>query len=164
MYRYLLQILTLMWRFSLRTLPLINRKLRCVLARFDGLSICCKVARFRIMMSSAFLQGNISPAIYQRPLPCVQSVMSHSPLQPRCEAHEDSGVRPERGLSCDAESSGEKWHSICFPSCYLGSHVWLTYPGQVTRDVFFSHSEWACLSSRSTRSAWLAERMVNSLI
>lgn len=114
------------------------------------------------MMSSASLQGNISPAIYQRPLLCVHSVMSHLPLQPGREAHEDSGVRPERRLSRDAEAPGEKWHSICFPSCYLDSHVWLTYPCQVTHDVFFSHFDWACLGSHGTRSPWLAERLVNS--
>ena len=75
---------------------------------FDRLSICCNVTRFQIMMSCAFLHGSISLVICQCPLFLVQFPISHLPLPPGCEAHVDSGVRPELCLSCDAESFGEK--------------------------------------------------------
>ena len=39
-------------------------------------------------------------------------------------------------LLVTAGFAGEKWHSICFPSCYLGSRLWSTSPSQVTRGVY----------------------------
>lgn len=139
------------------TVPVINRKLSCVL--MSHLTVFPSAAMSQglpLMTSFAFLQGNISPAICQRPLFC--AAVSHSPPLLGREAYEDSGVRPECCLSHDTEAPGEKWHSICFPSWYLDGHVWLTYCCQVTRDIF---SDWARLSSHSTRSCWLAKGLVN---
>lgn len=92
-----------MWRFSLRTVPVISRKLSYVLSSPSPYLLQCHQVPDNDVLC-IFAKGNITPAIYQRPLLCVLSVMSRLAR----EARQDSGVRPERRLSHDAESPGEK--------------------------------------------------------
>lgn len=118
----------------------------------DRLPICGDVSGFQIMMSSASLQGNISPSIHQRRLRRVRPVMLRLPLQPGCEDC----------LSRDGEAPGEKWRSICFPSCYLHGRIWLTHPCRVTHDVFFSHFKGALLRHMKPLTYWVSDNVLCS--
>lgn len=121
------------------------------------------------MMSSAFLffyfsQGNISPAIHQRPLPRVQSLMSHSLLQPGCEAGEDSGVRARaRLVLCRWVLWWEATLNL-FPIMLPGQSRMINVP--LPSDPWRVFLPVLTGPARAVTShvapLWLAERMVNS--